>query len=111
MAQAENTPTPEPVTVTELENQFLYWLACSDHSGDGNGLVVYLDESYFNIPMRQVRAVAVTLQKKGVIGVEPAGFGMPGHACVLPEFMVEDESVHGFFRIVNVTPAVEQFPR
>ena len=57
--------------VTELEMKVLDDIAFSDFSTDGHGLGVWIDDSYFSVPMSQVRALLTTLSAKGIVAVSP----------------------------------------
>tara|TARA_Y100000592_G_scaffold62127_1_gene97044 strand:+ start:63 stop:413 length:351 start_codon:yes stop_codon:yes gene_type:complete len=104
------------IKITQLEKQLLEDIAYTDHSSDGHGFTCWVRESYFTLPMRQVRGLISTLVQKEVLFFEPAGYGMPACICPRPNFMVEtdegenrwrgdnpfgDEGVNGF-RYVNL---------
>lgn len=62
----------EPTKVTEKEKMVIDDIANSDFSTDGYGLGTWIDESYFRLPMVQVRALLTTLSQKEVCGVSSA---------------------------------------
>lgn len=99
------------MNVTPLEMQFLRDMTLSCHTTDGNGIVMWLTPAYCSMPMQQARAVAVTLQTKGIIFLDPAdpeyardpeGPWMPGHVEVRDDFQEEDANARGGYRLVNV---------
>lgn len=96
------------VRVTPLEMAFLEEIGHSDHSSDGDGMGAWLDQSYFSIPMRQVRGLCTSLQRKGVVAVTPPQprYGIDfGWVCVMNNFQVRDaENGVGWsgFRFVNL---------
>jgi len=98
------------VKVTPLEMQFLTDMTHSCHTTDGHGIVMWLTKSYCSMPMKQARAVAVSLQTKGIISLEPADPGyaqnpdwyLPGHVGVLDGFQEKDANAPGGYRLVNV---------
>ena len=71
------------VRITVLEKQVLLDIASSDHSGDQQGYVCYMDWSYFSLPMTIVRGVISSLIKKGIIHFTEAAHGMG--AYVMPD--------------------------
>ena len=98
------------VKVTPLEMQFLTDMTRSCHTSDGHGIVMWLTESYCSIPMNQARAVAVSLQTKGIIFLDPADpryarnpdWYLPGHVSVLDAFQEKDENARGGYRLANI---------
>ena len=83
-----------------MEKQVLDDIAFSDFSSDGYGLMCGIDQMWFSLPIKQVRALLSTLAQKKIVHLaKPDRYDPNGFVTVAKEFQVKTDEG---YKLVNV---------
>ena len=83
-----------------MEKQVLGDIVNSEFSSDGYGLMCGIDQMFFSLPIKQVRALLSTLAQKKIVNLaKPDKYDPNGFVSVTKEFQVETENG---YKLVNV---------
>ncbi len=83
-----------------MEKQVLSDIVNSEFSLDGYGLMCGIDQMFFRLPIKQVRALLSTLAQKKIVNLaKPDKYDPNGFVTVADDFQVETENG---YELVNV---------
>ena len=81
--------------ITEMEKQVLSDIVNSEFSSDGYGLMCGIDQMFFSLPIKQVRALLSTLAQKKIVHLaKPDRYDPNGFVTVANEYQADNKLVN-----------------